>query len=665
MSDDELIGSEDEEYTTPTQRKKAKGKKVEDAEYQIHHALKPPRATSYSAQALYEQIHNGDIELEPEYQREVVWPEVRQINLIDSLFRNFYIPPIIFAVKFHSDGTERRICIDGKQRLTSLHRFMEGEIPFQDMDSNEKMYYKDTGAAPPGKGKNKVKKLVPEKYRRMFANKQIVCVEYSDLKDEDEREIFKRVQLGLALTPAEKLRAISSDRVRFIVALMERHIRDPSPLGPATLDWDQSRGSDFRCVAQAIQAFTRYPAAKAIPTIQATAKWLSQPDFSDDFKEQMEETFTTFGKLVTMAKGGRGQRRPFGGRYKHVAPVEFICLALLIAVHKDKLSQAQLAAAIVGMRDEAREIHPDIRMNSKVSGTMMKYIKEIKPSDFRDVGEVVGTTAGKKRKKRAMAASDDEDSDYESEEQDDDKDQLMDSSPPSKVPRLQRRSRSKTPPSAPAPAPPNPSVKRESPAVSTVPPASGARPLSSIPPNAYVASASLPPKPMQTAAPPSDRLAPLRAVQAARQAAASASAPRQPPRGPAALSHLTARDGSLVTQGYPQPPSATPANGLDRALAEKMGFGAPGSAPYYPNNPYAAGLGTSSPRSSYSSVGGYPPQDRGRRMSGSDPRHPDNPPTAPRYDGSRNGSGSWGSGTRRDNREYDRGYGEDSAGYQR
>jgi hypothetical protein len=28
---------------------------------------------------------------------EVVWPEAKQIGLIDSIFRNFYIPPVIFG----------------------------------------------------------------------------------------------------------------------------------------------------------------------------------------------------------------------------------------------------------------------------------------------------------------------------------------------------------------------------------------------------------------------------------------------------------------------------------------------------------------------------------------------------------------------------------------
>ena len=68
---------------------------------------------------------------------DVVWTETKQVGLIDSLFRNFYIPPVIFgtvttspssaqglnshpAVKTHDDGSETRTCIDGKQRLTSI-----------------------------------------------------------------------------------------------------------------------------------------------------------------------------------------------------------------------------------------------------------------------------------------------------------------------------------------------------------------------------------------------------------------------------------------------------------------------------------------------------------------------------------------------------------------
>ena len=56
------------------------------------------------------------------YFSDVVWPESKQIGIIDSIFRNFYIPPVIFAANSFEDGSETKTCIDGKQRLTSIHR---------------------------------------------------------------------------------------------------------------------------------------------------------------------------------------------------------------------------------------------------------------------------------------------------------------------------------------------------------------------------------------------------------------------------------------------------------------------------------------------------------------------------------------------------------------
>jgi len=72
----------------------------------------------------------------------VVWTEAKQIGIIDSILRNFYIPPIIFgkshvlgfvisgakatyqAVKSDDEGFEMKTCIDGKQRLTSIFKYV-------------------------------------------------------------------------------------------------------------------------------------------------------------------------------------------------------------------------------------------------------------------------------------------------------------------------------------------------------------------------------------------------------------------------------------------------------------------------------------------------------------------------------------------------------------
>ena len=54
--------------------------------------------------------------------------------IIDSIFRNFYIPPVIFAVKVYDDGAETKTCIDGKQRLTSLFRYAFDDNFLSDTD---------------------------------------------------------------------------------------------------------------------------------------------------------------------------------------------------------------------------------------------------------------------------------------------------------------------------------------------------------------------------------------------------------------------------------------------------------------------------------------------------------------------------------------------------
>ncbi len=48
---------------------------------------------------------------------EVVWHEDKQSQLIESIFRNFTVPQVVFAVRREvgEDGDESRICVDGKQ----------------------------------------------------------------------------------------------------------------------------------------------------------------------------------------------------------------------------------------------------------------------------------------------------------------------------------------------------------------------------------------------------------------------------------------------------------------------------------------------------------------------------------------------------------------------
>jgi len=57
-----------------------------------------------------------------------VWSTEKQMTFIDSLFHNFYVPPVIFSMVLDEDGNKICVCVDRKQCLTSIVRFLNGLV---------------------------------------------------------------------------------------------------------------------------------------------------------------------------------------------------------------------------------------------------------------------------------------------------------------------------------------------------------------------------------------------------------------------------------------------------------------------------------------------------------------------------------------------------------
>ena len=101
---------------------------------------------------LADMCRRGEIDISPDYQRseyglqyyihdvllsnpakDPVWSDAKQSQLIDSIFRNFYVPPILFSRVQHGRGADKNPiwvlnCVDGKQRLTSITKFLSGDV---------------------------------------------------------------------------------------------------------------------------------------------------------------------------------------------------------------------------------------------------------------------------------------------------------------------------------------------------------------------------------------------------------------------------------------------------------------------------------------------------------------------------------------------------------
>jgi hypothetical protein len=371
----------------------------EESGFQIRNLLEVPRTGTMTTQDLHALIRQGLIDLNPDYQRDVVWPESKQIGLIDSLFRNYHIPPVIFSMAATPDGETYRVCLDGKQRLTSIQLFMDGVIPHKDTATSKKYWY----TRPPSQPS---KVLIPENFRKQFAKKSLTVVEYTGIDQMTERDIFQRVQLGMALTAAEKMQSISGPWADWIRLLQKKYVDSKGGFRDQ-LQWDTSRGKDYQCLATLVCCVDSLPEF-TYPSGPKLDRWLRRVDQPvKQIKTLIEDTLTTFLQIASTPELNYG----FTSFEQRLAPVEFVMIGLLLAkLHR--VDQEFQAAQIEQLRRVTRREHRDIRGNSRVAATMWKFIKV---SNGTAAGQSNGHTSpagtnGKtvaKRKRKTKAAGGD------------------------------------------------------------------------------------------------------------------------------------------------------------------------------------------------------------------------------------------------------------------
>lgn len=356
--------------------------------------LRPHRTTLYSTVQMHHMIRTNKINLNAEYQRDVVWNEHKQIQLIDSVMHNYYIPPIVFSFIINEDGSETRICIDGKQRLTAVQKFLDGLIPHKDHQTRRKLWYKNIG--------KQRHQLLSEAERDRFDTTQLNCVEYDNLKDEDEREIFQRVQLGMALSPAERMQAINSPNATIV-----RAVRNKLSLLGCDHKLDRykddvtatnSRGRYFQTIAQILYLISRDLSPTKVkpkllePNSTRIETLLNEPHaVSTAVQTALDGAMSTLCILVHDPVLGKPLT---SGRHK-LSPVEFVMLVFLLHLYRQTHSLVQLSDAVERMRKDVRSTHRDVRFNSVVYKHLLDFVIAVKGMKLKGEGE--GVHAAKMR----------------------------------------------------------------------------------------------------------------------------------------------------------------------------------------------------------------------------------------------------------------------------
>ncbi|KAL7421270.1 hypothetical protein Q5752_004155 [Cryptotrichosporon argae] len=372
LSDDDLdeLGS-DSEY----EDKPALGSRGPADSQALRGQLMKPHFVTMNLKQIHDMIHFAGVDLNPPYQRDVVWPESKMIGLIQSLFLNYFIPPIIFAVEEHPEtGDEVRVCIDGKQRCTSIINFMDGKIPFKPAGSTERYWYH--------KYNQKTGKQLPENLKRKFDQISLQVVEYNGLSDTEQRDIFQRVQLGVALSAAEKLQAVPGPWAEWINELQKKYIYGDDGLGARLKQYDTTRGNPFKQLATIVMLCWD-PASHQTPTSQSITKFVQRVDPPEEyFRRKLEMALSIFVELAV-----NHYDVAFGTVEARMAPVEMFFTGLLIFTRMGNMSVRRLAGEISEMRTTLRARHRDIRSNNLIMGELHVWVS--KRSKARAQGEVV------------------------------------------------------------------------------------------------------------------------------------------------------------------------------------------------------------------------------------------------------------------------------------
>jgi len=161
-----------------------------------------------SVSTLVQRIDNEEekIILNPAYQRNIVWETKHMSYFINSVLHGIVPNNIIFNIDEHGNY----VCIDGKQRLTSLQRFKNNEIPviFDNDDKTVHAYY---SKIPDDQEEDINYRLLTQEEKNTFNQMNIHITTYTKLSYEDQINIFHRIQHGKALKPGEIMSAFFSD----------------------------------------------------------------------------------------------------------------------------------------------------------------------------------------------------------------------------------------------------------------------------------------------------------------------------------------------------------------------------------------------------------------------------------------------------------------------
>lgn len=134
---------------------------------------------------LMQDLDRGYLEMNPPYQRGLVWSLEQKQRLINSIVVGVALPAI-YIRDLSADKTPFMEILDGKQRLSALHDFINNRFSYD----------------------GKLFSSLSTAQQRFWGNEIVPAVRVSELSDADAVELYERLNWGGVPHPAREYREV-------------------------------------------------------------------------------------------------------------------------------------------------------------------------------------------------------------------------------------------------------------------------------------------------------------------------------------------------------------------------------------------------------------------------------------------------------------------------
>lgn len=234
-------------------------------------------------QTLVQRINDKDINLQPDFQRGEVWTDGKKRRLIDSILREWHVPPIHVVEVKESRALE---VLDGQQRLVAIRDFVRGKIT---VDGSTEPFDDEIFSLHGKKYLN-----LPIEWKRRFDQFTIRLFKITDYKPEEPGELFFRLNQPTALTSAEQRNAFfgpTREQIKMLVRQFENFGLNKDVLG-----FSNSRMAFDDIISKVCYTLEVGTLHKGISATDITNKYRSQDSFSDFIIDRVSESLQLLGK---------------------------------------------------------------------------------------------------------------------------------------------------------------------------------------------------------------------------------------------------------------------------------------------------------------------------------------------------------------------------------